>query len=296
METVLVTGATGTVGSRVVNGLADCDVAVRAATRAPDDGQFRDGVGVAFDFEKPETWGAAFEGVDAMFLVRPPAITRVGDSILPAIDAAVRVGVERIVLLSVLGAEKNPLLPHRKIEKHLRATDVAWTFLRASFFMENLLKVHQREIAGAGEIVVPAGDGETSFVAAEDVATVATAALTEPGHARHAYDVTGPEALTYHDAARVLSDALGRPVTYEAPSLVRFARHSRRLGRDWPFLLVMAGLYTTARLGLAGRMSDDVERVLRRPPTTFQEWAERNAAAFDLGMSESADDSLNGDG
>ncbi|QSG09821.1 NAD(P)H-binding protein [Halapricum desulfuricans] len=87
METVLVTGATGTVGSRVVERLADRDAAVRAATRDPDR-PFRDGVeAVAFDFEKPETWGVAFEGVDSMFLVRPLAIARVGDSILPAIDA-----------------------------------------------------------------------------------------------------------------------------------------------------------------------------------------------------------------
>jgi len=295
MDTVLVTGATGTVGSRVVDGLTDRDVTARAATRDPADEQFQGDVEpVALDFEKPETWGAAFGGVDAMFLVRPPAISRVGDSMLPAIDAAARVGVERIVLLSVLGAEKNPLLPHRRIEKHLQDSDVTWTFLRASFFMENLLAVHRREITGHGEIIVPAGNGATSFVAADDVAAVATAALTESGHEYRAYDVTGPEALTYHDVAHTLSDALDRPVTYEVPSLVRFARHSRRLGRDWSLLLVMAALYTTARLGLAGRVSDDVQRVLDRSPISFLEWAERNITAFDPSADEPENNSLNG--
>lgn len=295
MDTVLVTGATGMVGSRVMDELTDRDVTVRAATRNPADEQFQGDVEpVAFDFEKPETWGAAFDGVDAMFLVRPPAISRVGDSILPAIDAAGRVGVERIVLLSVLGAEKNPLLPHRQIEKHLRDSDVTWTFLRASFFMENLLEGHRREVIEQGEIVAPAGDGATSFVAADDVVAVATAALTESGHEYHAYDVTGPEALTYHDVAHTLSDALDRTVTYEAPSLVRFARHSRRLGRDWSFLLVIAALYTTARLGLAGRVSDDVQRVLDRPPISFREWAARNITAFDPSADEPENDSLNG--
>ncbi|QSG05656.1 SDR family oxidoreductase [Halapricum desulfuricans] len=294
METVLVTGATGTVGSRVVDRLADRDVAVRAATRDPDR-QFPDGIEtVVFDFEKPETWGTAFEGVDSMFLVRPPAIARVGDSILPAIDAAVRVGVDRIVLLSVLGAEKNPLLPHRKIETHLRDSDVTWTFLRASFFMENLLEVHRREIVERGEIVVPAGDGETSFVAAEDVAAVATAALTESGHARRAYDVTGPDALTYHEVARSLSAALDRPVTYGEPSLVQFARHSRRIGRDWPFLVTMALLYTTARLGLAGRVSDDAERVLDRSPLSLDEWTAGNADAFERATPDPKANNLHG--
>jgi len=295
MDTVLVTGATGTVGSRVVDRLTDRDVTVRAATRGPADEQFQGDVEpVAFDFEKPETWGAAFEGVDAVFLVRPPAIARVGDSMLPAIDAGARVGVERIVLLSVLGAEQNPLLPHRKIEKHLRDSDATWTFLRASFFMENLLAVHRREITEHGEIVVPAGDGETSFVAADDVAAMAVAALTESGHEYRAYDVTGPEAVTYYDVAHTLSDALDRSVTYEAPSLARFVRHSRRLGRDWSFLLVMAALYTTARLGLAGRVSDDVKRVLGRPTMSFREWAKRNVTAFDPSADEPENNSLNG--
>ncbi len=301
MDTVLVTGATGTVGSRVVDRLIDRDVTVKAATRNPAVEQFQgDAEPVAFDFEKPETWGTAFEGVDAMFLVRPPAVARVGDTMLPAIDAAARVGVERVVLLSVLGAEKNPLLPHRKLEKHLQDSAVPWTFLRASFFMENLLEVHRRELIEQGEIVVPAGDGETSFVAADDVATVATAALTESGHEYRAYDITGPEALTYHDIAHTLSDTLDRPVTYEGPSLVRFARHSRQLDRDWSFLLVMAALYTTARLGLAGRVSDDLQQVLDRPPISFREWTQSNADAFSAGGTETGDtgesetNSLNG--
>lgn len=299
MDTVLVTGATGTVGSRVVDTLPDRAVTVRAATRNPADEYFDSDVDpVAFDFEKPETWGDAFDGVDAMFLVRPPAISRVDDSIHPAIDAAARVGVERFVLLSVLGAEKNPLLPHRKIEKHLQSADVAWTSLRASFFMENLLEVHRQEIIEQGEIVVPAGDGKTSFVAASDVAAMAVAALTEPGHEYRSYDVTGPQAMTYYDVADTLSGALDRSVSYEAPSLVRFVRHSRRLGRDWSFLLVMAALYTTARLGLAGRVSDDVQEVLGRPPLSVREWAEQNADTFASSVDTTDDDisenSLNG--
>ncbi|MEF8825844.1 MAG: SDR family oxidoreductase [Halapricum sp.] len=283
-ETVLVTGATGTVGSRVLVRLVGRDVTVRAALRNPEDERdaLPDGVeAVSFDFEKPETWGVAFEGVDRVLLIRPPAISRVGKSFNPAIEAAERVGVEHVVVLSVLGAENNPLLPHRRIEKHVLGTDLDWTFLRPSFFMQNLSQVHRTEIVEQGEIVVPAGDGTTSFVDAADIAAVAVETLTGDGHAGQAYDVTGPEALSYHEAAATLTDVLDREVTYEEPSLVRFARHSRRLGRDWPFVIVMAGLYTTARLGLAGRVSDDVERLLDRPPTSFREWAETNAHLFE---------------
>ena len=284
--TILVTGATGTIGSRVLEELADRGVTVRAACRDPEREQatLPEGVEwVEFDFERPETWGVAFEGVDAMFLMRPPAITRVGDSITPAIDAAERVGVEHVVVLSVLGAEKNPILPHRKIEKHVLDTDLDWTFLRPSFFMQNLIQTHREEIVEQDEIVVPAGSGTTSFVDAADIAAVAATALAEPGHEGQAYDITGPEALTYHEVAAVLSDVLDREISYDEPSLIEFVRHSRRQGRDWPFIVVMAGIYTTARLGLAGRVTDDVERLLGRPPRSFREWAEENAEAFEPG-------------
>ena len=107
----------------------------------PDDAEL-----VRFDFEKPESWGRAFEDIDALFLVRPPEIARVHRHITPAIDAAERVGVEHVVFLSVLGAEKNPLLPHRRIGRHLQGTDLTYTFLRASFFMQNFYVVHRVDV------------------------------------------------------------------------------------------------------------------------------------------------------
>jgi len=205
--TVLVTGATGTVGSRVVAALAAADEPVRAASR-----EMRRAPGircdvassVSFDFEKPETWGDALDGVDEIFLVRPPQLSRVGP-LTDFVDAAERVGVDHVVVLSVLGADKNPLLPHRRIERHVEGTGLNWTFVRASFFMQNFLEEHRGEVRD-GVLFVPAGDGKTSFVDARDVAEVAAAALTEPGHGGRAYDVTGPEALTYDEVAAVFSD------------------------------------------------------------------------------------------
>lgn len=278
---VLVTGATGTVGSRVVKQLRGSDTTVRAAVRDPTDARVPNGVAsVAFDFEKPETWGPAFAGVDAMFLIRPPEMARVHEWITPAIDAAIRSGVGRIVFLSVLGAEKLPVVPHRRIEKHLAGADAETTFLRASFFMENLTEVHGDEIRDHGEIVVPAGNGRTSFVAADDIAAVAASALTEAGHAGESYDVTGPESLTYQEVADLFADELGREVRYTEPSLREFARHSRRLGRDWSFIGAMAVIYTTARLGLADSVTEDFEHILGRSPTTLQDWLQDTADEF----------------
>ncbi|KTG19974.1 SDR family oxidoreductase [Haloferax profundi] len=283
MKRILVTGATGTVGSHVVSQLREKDVVVRAGVRAVERAceQFGSDVEcVHFDFHKPETWGAAFEDVDAMFLVRPPSEGRVKRHLTPAIDAASRVGVDHVVYLSVLGAEKNPLLPHHRIEDHLRDVDVTVTFLRASFFMQNLSEVHREDIAARDEIFVPAGEGTTSFVDARDIAAVGVAALTEVGHENCAYDVTGPEALTYDDVADTFSAVLNRRIEYTRPGPVAFTTTMYRRGFPLTFVVVMLGIYTTARLGLAGRVTDDVERVLGRPPRTMREFVEDHADAF----------------
>ena len=277
MPTVLVTGATGTVGSLVRKALADRECTVRALLREPDPGDER---AVAFDFEKPETWGRAFEDGDRLFLVRPPAISRVGESILPAIDAAGRCGIGHVTLLSVLGAEKNPILPHRRIERHLAASDLGYTVLRASFFMQNFDEVHTQDVRERDELFVPAGGGETSFVDARDIAEVAAVTLTESGHCNRSYDLTGPEALDYHEAAAVFSEALGREITYPRPGALAFGRRWLARGEPVGFVLARVGIYTTARLGLAGRVTDDVRRVLGRDPRSLREYVQDYEDAF----------------
>jgi len=297
MRRVLVTGATGTVGRHVTRELTETDADVRAGVRSV--GRARESLPesaelVTFDFEKPETWGRAFEGVDAMFLIRPPEMTRVNRHITPAVDAAERVGVEQVVFLSVLGAEKNPLLPHRRIERHLLASNLTYTFLRASFFMQNFYTVHRADIAERGALFVPAGNGETSFVDARDVAAVGVRALVGPAHENRTYDVTGPEALTYSQAATIFSDVLDRNIEYADPGLVEFVVTAVRRGDPLPFALVQGAVYTTARLGLAGRVTDDVERVLGRPPRSLAEFIGDYAPEFqrDCSTEERRSDSV----
>jgi uncharacterized protein YbjT (DUF2867 family) len=159
------------------------------------------------------------------------------------VDAADRVGVDRVVYLSILGAEKLPVLPHRRIERHLAATGMATTSLRASWFVQNLSGVHRREIVERDEIFVPAGDGTLSFVDARDVAAVAATALTARGHVGRAYDLTGPVALDFHAVA----DVLDRRITYADPSRVAFARHMYRRGVPTPTVAFMVVEYSVVR-------------------------------------------------
>ncbi|WP_435065137.1 SDR family oxidoreductase [Halobaculum sp. EA56] len=280
-ETILVTGATGTVGRHVVTALADRDAAVRAGVRDPEGVPAEiaaAGEAVAFDFTKPETWGPALADVDGVFLVRPPGVD--GDDVGAVAEAAGRVGVDRVAYLSALGAGRNPLVPHHRIEQRVVAADVEHTLLRASFFMQNLLEVHRRDIVERDEVFVPAGRGRTSLVDARDVGEAAAVALTESGHANRAYDLTGPAALEYAEVAEVLSDVLDRPVTYPEPSLAAFASRMYRRGNSAGFVALMCGIYTVARLGLAARVTEDSRRVLGRPPRTVRTFVEDYADEF----------------
>lgn len=277
MGSILLSCATGTVSSATGEELAARGIEFEAGVRDPA-GYGGPGIPRELDFERPETWGRALEGIDRLLLVRPPTVDT--KRVLEAAAAAVRTGTEHVVYLSVLGAERNPLLPHRRIERRLEELPVVTTFLRASFFMQNLNEVHAEGIRERDELFVPAGSGETSFVDARDVGAVAAACLSEPGHGGRRYDLTGPEALGYREVARRLSAVLGREVTYADPSPWAFARREYARGRPLPFVLVMLGIYTTARLGLTGRVSGDVERVLGRPPRAFETFAADHRAAF----------------
>lgn len=280
---VAVTGPTGNVGAEVVRRLQAAGARVRTLSRRPAEASALLGDGpehVRFVFGDAATYPEALDGVEALFLMRPPQIADVARRIHPAIDAAGAAGVRRIAFLSLQGVERNPLVPHHRIERHLRAAGVPTTFLRPSFFMQNLSTTHREEIRLEDAIVVPAGRGRTSFVDARDVAEVAAKVLLEPGHEGRAYELTGREAPTYAEVADLLSEVLGRPVTYADPTPWAFWRDRRSRGTPMAFVLVMLGLYTVARLGLAGRTSPDLERLLGRPPTSLRAFVHDHAEAW----------------
>lgn len=286
-RTILVTGATGTVGRHVASDLADRDCSLRVGLRSPDDvpAHVPDTADVVpFDFARPEMWGEALEGVDGLFLLRPPAVD--AETVGEFAEAAGRVGVEQIAYLSTLGAEKNPLVPHHGIEKRVRASDAAHTLLRASFFMQNLSEVHGEDVVAHDELFVPAGDGATSFVDARDVGAVAATVLAESGHENRSYDVTGAEALTYGEVAAVFSDVLGREITYPEPSLWAFGRRLYRRGEPLGYVALMCAIYTTARLGLADRVTSDTREVLGREPRDVRTFVEEYADEFRAGSAQ----------
>ncbi|MGY1728975.1 NAD(P)H-binding protein [Geodermatophilus sp. SYSU D01062] len=280
--TVLVAGATGTVGSEVVRRLAGRGADVRAGARDPERAAPALPAGVPavrLDLEDPTSWPAALDGVEALFLLRPPDVARVG-RLQPFLDAVVAAGVRRVVVLSVQAAGRNPLLPHRALERRVEVTGLSWTHLRPANFFQNLLTVHREEIRDRSRISVPAGNGRTAHVDVRDLAEVAATALTEPGHEGRAYELTGREAPTFAEIAATLSAVLGRPVVYPRPGAVAFVREQLAEGRPPGLVLVMTLLFTTTRLGLAARTTDDLARLLGREPTPLRRFVEDHADAW----------------
>ena len=280
---ILVTGAPGNVGTPLVCELLAAGAPVRVAAWDVEAARaaFGDEVEVVhFDMTDPATF-AAFDGAQRMFLLRPPAIADVKGVIVPALDGAWARGIRHVSFLSIQGAERNRVVPHRKIEDALRGSGFTWTFVRAAYFMQNLSTTHAREIRELDEIWVPAGRrSRTAHVDARDVASVIARTLVEPGHEGRAYVPTGPEALTYDECARLISEAVGRPIRNADPAVWSYWRRMRSGGMPRAMVGVTLGIYTAARLGLAANLTDDVERLTGRPPRRFADFARDARAAW----------------
>jgi uncharacterized protein YbjT (DUF2867 family) len=280
---ILVTGAPGNVGSEVVRGLqaagASFRIGVFDVQRAGLTSTPQEEV-VHFDFLKPETFDAAFNGIKQMFLVRPPALSNVERDIAPALRAAIAAGVEHVVFLSLQGVENNKVVPHFKIEQLIRESGIRYTFLRASFFMQNLSTTEAPAIRERSEISLPVGKAQTSFIDVRDIAAVAVDALLVPRAENRTPTLTGPAALDYSQVAETLSSVLGRPIHYRDVALPRFVIQRLRAGNKLAYTLVMAALYTITRMGNAKTVTQDVEQILGRAPITFEQFAQDYQASW----------------
>jgi uncharacterized protein YbjT (DUF2867 family) len=274
---ILVSGATGNVGSEVVRELLARGADVRATDYDIARVQARFGNAVeaaALDFLHPETAAPAMAGVDGMFLLRPPQISDVEATLFPVIDAAVAAGVKRFVFLSLIGIENLKRAPHYKVEQRLQALGLDFTFLRCSFFMQNLNTSLRADIRDRSEIYIPVGQAKTSFLDVRDIGGVAALTLTQDGHSRKAYDLTGSEALDYFEVADLLSEVLGRKVTYRNPSTAAYLFRQLREKKPLAYALVTAWLYSNTRGGMADEVTNEVDRLLRRAPVPMRQYIE----------------------
>lgn len=282
MSRIVVTGALGNVGGAVASSLIHAGANVRLADwmAASLHDSFPEIDCAHLDFYDDTTFDASLEGVEKVFLIRPPAISRVGPTLNRYVDAAASHDVRHIVFSSVAGAESNWVLPHHRIERHIQRSGVPWTMLRPGFFSQNLATSYQRDIVEDDLLFVPAGHGQVAFLDARDIGDVAAEVITGEGHSGRGYHLTGPEALTFHEVSQLLSLVLGRSIRYKPATIPAYLRHLT--GRDVPArqALVQAVLHSGIRRGDAAVVTDAVQRLLGRRPRTLRRYIEDHSALW----------------
>ena len=273
-DTILLTGITGNVGSAVVNYLKSINIGFIAGVRNIERSKQQDDSieYIHFDFQDTVTYESALHGVKKVFLVRPPQLTDVRGIFIPFIQKCKEVGVKQIVFLSLLGAEKNPFPPHHKIEKAIVKSEIPYTFIRPSFFMQNLSTTHAEDIKERDDLFIPSGKAKVSFIDTRDIGEIIGRTITEEGHKNKAYTITGSDAITYFKVADTMTRVLGRKITYSNPSLFKFRKNMIERGIKKDFATIMMVLYLTTKLGMANHVTNTAELLLKRKPRTIEDF------------------------
>ena len=261
----LVLGGTGKTGRRVVARLGARGLPVRVGSRS---GQPR------FDWGDQSTWAPVLRGVRAVYVPYPDLIIPGATEVTRAFaELAVEQGVTRLVLLTGRGEDEA-----QRAERELQATGADVTILRCAWFMQIFSEDFLVDSIRAGEVVLPATDGQLDpFIDTDDIADVAVAALTEPGHAGQVYELTSPRLLSFPEAITEIAKASGRDITYVPVSVQDYAAGAAEHGAPAELVDFLTYLFSDV-LGTSAYVTDGVQQALGRPPRDFTGYATRTAA------------------
>jgi uncharacterized protein YbjT (DUF2867 family) len=277
---ILITGATGNVGKELTRQLLEAGEQVRIFTRDPRKvpalkGQVEI---IAGDLDQPQTIQAALKGVEQIFLVT--ASTAQDANVLQAAKAG---DTRLVVKLSTFEAVDPGMIKHvrwhHEREQLIRASGLAWTFLRPTMFMSTALD-WAPSIRREGVLRFPGGEGKVPAVDPADVAAVAAVALTNSGHEGQAYALTGPEALNFGQMAEILSNVLGKSIRYVDIPEEQAGEMMRQDGLPDYVIEGLLGTFEVLRSGRLAATTGDVEKVTGRPARSFEAWCRKHVDAF----------------
>jgi len=282
MKTYLVVGASGTVGSCVVQGLVGHGEEVRALTSRKERAGAREGkvLWTYANLASGEGVSEAFEGVQRAFLLAPPGYADQHAVLRPLIDEARRRQLEKVVLMSAMGANAVESAPLRQAEIALERSGLAYNIVRPNWFMQNFHTFWLHGINTQGRILLPAGKAKTSFIDARDIADVVLRLLTSDDLRDQAFDITGPEALDHDEVAAILSRATGKTIRYQeiTPQQMNQALLAAGLPADYAgFLVTILGFLAQ---GYAAPVTGEVERLTGHQPRRFEQYAQENSAVW----------------
>lgn len=290
VETILVSGASGTVGSEVVRQLSSTkDVNIKAAARSVDKIKNLEGdkvKAVPVDYNKPESLKEALKNVDRLFLLTPD-VPNAHELASNLVNEAKKAEVIHIVKQSIMGADLeanvSTMRLHRQAEKIIEQSGIPFTFLRPNEFMQNFINFHGHSIKSNNAFYIPLEDAKVSIVDVRDIATVAVKSLIENGNNKHnnkTYLITGPEALSYHRMAELLSNATGKKISYVNVSEEEARGAMKEMGMDDWLINTISELFNYFRKGYASQVSSGVEEVTGKKPISFAQFAKDYAEAF----------------
>lgn len=263
---ILVIGSTGTIGTPLVKALLEKGESVKAASRT---GKAAEGAeGVRFDYTDASTYTGAFDGVDRLFLILAGGRLDAIDALTPVVEEAARRKV-KIVFLSVFGVDADDSIPYRQVELKIIASGAPYVILRPNWFADNF---HTYWKAGIehGQIAVPAGEGKSSFIDVRDIADSAASALTSTAFDNKAFNLTGPKALGYGEAATIISQAIGKPVGYSAVSDEVFIGILTGAGVPQDYAAFLASIFYPVREGWTSAVTGDVETLTGHAPRSLE--------------------------
>jgi uncharacterized protein YbjT (DUF2867 family) len=276
---ILVTGATGNVGSEAARLLAARHQPTRALVRDPSRAPHGDVQIATGDFDRPDTLDAAMRGIDTVLLVSPAVPAQE----IAVIDSALRQGVTHVIKVTSKASTDSPVDRRRgqaQIEAYLQTTGLAYTLLRSNAYMQNLLALAPM-IKQTGGFLMSAGDGQVGMIDARDVAATAAAIATAPKeHAGQTYWLTGPGLITYTDIAKELSAALGRPVEYRQVSPAEHRAVMIRAGIPEAVATSNAQAFGLIAEGDAAWLSDDVKSITGIAPRPLRTFIADHVQAF----------------
>jgi uncharacterized protein YbjT (DUF2867 family) len=275
VKNFLILGGTGKTGRRIASRLTAAGHSVRTAGRTAA----RTGGGVRLDLDNPATHAPALTGITVAYLIEPSldAGATTPPRMAALVDAAVAAGVQRLVLLSAPGADREQH-PLHTTEQAVRGSGLEWSIVRPGWFAQNFSEDFWLAPVRSGTLALPAGEGRVPFVDAEDIADVATAALTEDGHVDQVYELTGPRAIGFGEVAELIAKASGKPLQYLAVTPEAFVEQQISHGVERKAAERMAHLMALGSTGGLEALSDGVERALGRAPRSFEDFVVAAAA------------------
>lgn len=284
MKKILITGATGNIGSEVIHYLFELENELEVVAAVRDVGKakvkfsdFQKLLYVYFDFENPDSYSGIFEKIDVLFLLRPPQISEVDKYFKPLLISAKAQGVGQIVFLSVQGVERSRAIPHNKIESLIKSMGFRYIFVRPSYFMQNLTTTLLPEIKEKQTITLPSGKAKFNWIDTRNIGEATAELINSFGKFQNrAYEITGSENENFYYVTQLMSEITGMNYNFKSLNPISFFfKKKSEKGISGEFALVMTLLHFLPRLQSEPEISDWFQKLTGKQSTTLREFVER---------------------